>query len=170
MIDRRWYSAEVDVISCRKWPRIRKSRIRKEDDWTEGTWSKNGRGTIGCGTWPRNTWLTRSSSRASIHEKWTICWVTNENMFLRFLHFLQKERKKRFIKSKNRFKNSQYWKVIVFVTTKRFVLKKYNSIKVSFFQYLILLISYRSATESCVRWKFLPSNYELKYEKKKKKQ
>lgn len=63
---------------------------------------------------------------------------------------------------------SQYWKVIVFVTTKRFVLKKYNSIKVSFFQYLILLISYRSATESCVRWKFLPSNYELKYEKKKK--
>lgn len=42
---------------------------------------------------------------------------------------------------------SQYWKVIVFVTMKRFVLKKYNSIKVSFFQYLILLISYRSATE-----------------------
>lgn len=72
-IDRRWCSAEVGVISCRKWSRIRKSRIRKAGDWTEEIWSRSGRGTIGCGTQPRNTLLTRSSSRTSIHGKWTIC-------------------------------------------------------------------------------------------------
>lgn len=175
MIDRRWYSAEVDDISCRKWPRIRRSRIRKGDDWTEGTWSKNGRGTIGCGTWPRNTWLTRSSSRASIHGKWTICWV--KRMKICFYVF--------YISYRRGESDLSNRKIVLFstlksdsfryiVTLKRFVKKekkeKYDSIKFSFLQYFILFISHRSWKESLYTMKvFFTIQLRIEIRKKKKK-
>lgn len=174
MIDRRWYSAEVDDISCRKWPRIRRSRIRKGDDWTGGTWSKNGRGTIGCGTWPRNTWLTRSSSRASIHGKWTICWVKRMKICF-YVFYISYRRGKSDLSNRKivLFSTLKSDSFRYIVTLKRFVKKKKkkNTIQLNF---LSSNISYYSShivhgKKVCIRWKFfLRFNYELKYEKKKK--